>query len=220
VRNGRAALVLTQMPHYLNLEKGQQVSMPKLDASENLAPGASFAYSEKAAGVERLNDGVWNTYQAGNPDGDTDGKKLFIGDLTNTPATLTMRFPAPQTIGTVLTAGLHADNNFCALLDYDLQYERNGKWVTLKQVRTPVPPSDWAKTPGCLANTWYLDNNCFLDSFDPVRTKALRWVVHRTTLGFAPDALANLAVRQNGGGKGFTPRLYLREIEVYARRVN
>ena len=71
------------------------------------------------------------------------------------------------------------------------------------------------KTPDCIAATWYQDTNCHLETFEPVTTKALRLVIHRTTIGFAPDALANEAIRRTWGGDGLTAKLWLREIEIY-----
>ncbi|NNM87953.1 MAG: hypothetical protein HKL95_05495 [Phycisphaerae bacterium] len=153
---------------------------------------------------------------AGGPYGDTDGKGLFWGDLSTVPQYLTMRFATPQTIGEVVVAGLRADNGYCALLDYNLQCKKGGRWLTIQQVRTPLPPSEWVRTPDCIAATWYKDSNCYLNTFAPVTTNALRLVVLRSTFGFAPDALANEAIRRTWGGPGNQAKLCLRQIQIYA----
>ncbi len=215
VADGMVELDVPQLPVYLRVAKSVTITAPKIDLGENLAKDATFAYSAPSTQIEHINDGIWQTINAGNPHGDTNGKAIFNGELNTTPQTLEIDFPRPTAVSHLLIAGLHADNAFCALLDYEIQSFSDGQWKTIEHVKVPVPDSDWVKTAGCLANTWYLDNNRFLNSFAPVTTSKLRLVIHRTTTGFAPDELANDAVKKVWGGKGHVARFMLREVEIY-----
>jgi hypothetical protein len=111
----------------------------------------------------------------------------------------------------MLVFSVRADNPYCALLDYDLQYLDGKRWKTIEEVRTPLPASDLVNTPQCRATTWYLDENFFVHRFRPVTTDRLRLVVRRTTHGFMTDELAVKAA----GWSANSPHLMLREIEIY-----
>lgn len=209
VKAGRVAPVVAQLPIYLKLAPGQKITAPKIDLGKDLALHASFRYSAKATQIAHLNDGIWQTINVGNPRGGTNGKALFMGEIPEFPQTLEIALPQRQAVGSVLIAGLHADNHFCALLDYDLEARVNGTWKTIERVRVPVPPSEPVRTPDSVDNTWYLDNNRFFNSFTPVTTDRLRLVVHRTTYGLAPDKIAKT------WGAIIPPKLMLREVEIY-----
>ncbi len=213
---GMAVVHVGQMPIYLLLTKGESISVPQLNLGTDLARLAKFTYSAKCTNLPALNNGVWNTYMAGGPYGGTNAKGIFWGDLPTVPQYLTMQFATAQTIGEVVVAGLRADNGYCALLDYNLQYQKAGHWITIQRVRTELPASEWVRTPDCIAATWYKDSNCYFNSFAPVATTALRLVVLRSTFGFAPDALANEAIRRTWGGPGNKAKLCLRQIQIYA----
>lgn len=217
VTGGVANVSLSQMPIYLRLAPGQQATFDPIDFGENLAGTAKFAFSGPSDNIAHINNGVWDTYQHGNPAGAPNGKMLFKGEMPKDkkPATLDITFDAPKTIGTVLIASMRADNPFGPILDYDLQYRQGTRWVTLKQVRTSMPESSWATTPDCMVNTWYQDTNLCLDQFKPVTTTALRLVIHRTTFGYAPDEVANEALRRKDSGDGIPANVWIREIEIY-----
>jgi len=220
VMNSRIAVELSQMPTYLRFAKDRKFKIVPLDLGENLAETAKVSYSTTSKNLEHLNNGIWETYQHGNPHGGSGGEKLFRGEVDQQSLpTLTFNFESPQKIGAVLIAGVRADNTFCTLLDYDLQFQdEHGQWIMLKQVRTPLPESSPVNTSEYIAHTWYIDNNLFLDRFDPVQTRALRLVIHRTTRGFVPDEVANTAFRTHSGGDGISEALWLREIEVYGSK--
>lgn len=210
--NGKLRLVATQMPQYLRLAKGQEVKPVPLDFGKNIANQATFTYSAESTGKgEYLTNGILEVFHAGNPHGDVDSRKLqiFNGKLPSLPQTLEIAFPEPRTVGKMLIFGLRADNTYCSLLDYDLEYHNGKDWVKLAEVRTPCPPSDPCETPQCKTLGWYLDNNSFVHQFTPVKTGKLRLVVRRTTFGFVPDD------RAKAWGKTIENRLMLREIELY-----
>ena len=107
--------------------------------------------------------------------------------------------------------GRRADNQHCAILDYDLQYHDDKDWVTIEQVRTPCPASDAVRTHLCQAMSWYQDNSFVVHQFKPVTTDRLRLVITRLTRGFMADAIAETAA----GCHVSSERLELREIEIY-----
>ena len=217
VKSGAATLSVGQMPVYLQLAKGQTLDVPKLDFGRNIAPQGTLHYSAPADGdLALLNNGVLETIHAGHPNGGTDGKRIWQGQLplaadgSIQPQTLEIAWGKPQSVNKVILWGLRADNTFCALLDYDLQYHDGKDWVTLEKVRASFVPTEAVETSLSTANTWLLDDNLHVHQFKPVTTGRLRLVVQRTTWGFVPDQ------RSRAWGKTISPKLMLREVEVYA----
>ena len=135
----------------------------------------------------------------------------WIGDFSSAPQTLDITFPEPRTIDKMLIFSMRADNDYCALLDYDLQYHDGKGWVTIQEVRTPCPATDRVVTGLPVANMWYMDTNFFAHAFKPVVIDKLRLVVHRTTFGLFADQEAR-DIRH----KPQPPKLMLREIEIYS----
>jgi hypothetical protein len=215
VMEGAATIAVTQMPTYLLPRPGQSVSAPIIDLGINLARQASFVYSGPTkSDLSVLNNGIMETIHAGNPHGDTGHPPIFSGDLPSTPQTLEMDLPAEETINRLLVFGMRADNQFCALLDFDVQAYKDDRWITVDRERTPLAATTAATSPQCTVDTWLADNNMFVCRFDPVKTGRIRIVALRTTLGFAPDELAAKAVRQ-AWGNAHVPALMLKEIEAY-----
>lgn len=210
VKNGKATCRVGQLPVYVNLPDDQKVEVPKLDWGQNMASQAKFSYAGKTeSDFALLNNGVMETIHAGNPDGGTDGKKIWQGELNSAPQTLEITFDGPRKISKVLLFGVRADNAFCALLDYDLQVKQGGNWKTIKEVRTAVPEADLINSPGSKANTWLLDNNISVNEFAPVTTDKIRLITRRTSFGFVPDA------DLKAWGNQIPAKLMLREIEIY-----
>ena len=211
VKGGKLRLTLSSLPTYLRLAKGQEVAVPKIDFGRNIAGQAKFTYSAGAKGdFSLLTNGIMETVHAGHPNGGTDGKAIWTGDLPTVPQTLEIAFDPPQTVSRLLLFGVRADNQFCALLDYDLEYHDGKGWVTIHQVRTPLAESEAVETPLARSVSWDKDENFHVSEFKPVTTSRLRLVVRRTTFGFFPDDAARQAAGSDMPGK-----LMLREIEIY-----
>jgi sugar lactone lactonase YvrE len=216
VRDGQARLELAQLPTYVRLPRGAQLIAPALDFGENVAAKATFAFSATTAkgALELLNNGILETYHGGNPNGDTNGAQIWTGDLPDdlrtNPQSLEITFPQPQTISRAVFRGVRADNAFCALLAYDLQYHDGTNWKTIETIDRPMPPWEEASTADATGVIWMDDTNFFVHEFAPVTATRLRVQVRDTTRGFIPDdaALAN--------GKQIPRKLMLREVELYA----
>ncbi len=211
VKAGRATLPVSAVPTYLRLAKGQEVAPPRIDFGPNLAAGAEFTYSgSSASDMAILNDGIFQTIHAGNPDGGTDGKMIWQGDLLTLPQTLQVTLPRPRAVGRIIVFSVGPDNQFCALLDYDVECHDGKGWLTACKVRAPLPEGDAVQTPLCKAMSWEQDPNLSVAEFPPVTTDRLRLVVYRTTFGFYADDAARKACGSNMEGK-----LMLREVEIY-----
>ena len=210
LRNGKATLTVGQFPVYVRLTPNQRFEVTRINWGQNLAPQAKFSYSSKAEGdFALLNNGIMETVHAGNPNGSTDGKKIWQGELEGKPQTLEITFDQPKRISKVLLFGVRADNHFSVLLDYDLQVQQGNTWKTVKQVRTPVPSSDLVNTSGSNATTWLLDDNFHVNELVPVTTNKIRIVVRRASYGFLPDETLK------AWGNQIPAKLMLREIEIY-----
>ncbi len=209
-RGGQIALTLTQMPIYLRLPKGRTLTPPKVDVRPNLAAGGAWTYSaDSNKAVDKLTDGILGTIHAGNPNGSTDKPPIFDGELSAAPQTLSLKLSAPALVDSVVLWSMRADNAFCALLDFDLEGLVGGQWRSLAKVRTPCPPTELVRTPGCQATTWYGDQNAHWCRFAPVRCAELRVIARRATFGFVPDA------NSKAWGNTIPSRLMLREVGVY-----
>lgn len=222
VQGGKVELTVGPLPQYLKLAAGQSVATSPMDFGRNLAERATFSYSAR---VEKpfllLNNGIIEVIHSGNPNGGTDGGKIWTGDMPEidgkvVPQTLDIQFDAPRTFDKIVLRGLRADNQFSTLLDYDIQAEIDGNWKTIVEARTAVPPSDSVSLSPTLVTTWQANEHYRINRLAaPVTSSHLRLVALRTTYGFQFDKLAAEATQTTWGGHG-NPKLMLREIEIYA----
>lgn len=210
VVNGKVNVMTSGLPVYLRLAQGQQVSAPQIDFGENIASRATFSFSgQTSSNKALLTNGIFEAAHPSNPN-----KTYWEGRMAGTSQSLTMTFAEKQHIGKAIIYGVRADNYYCALLDYDLQYWNGGTWVTLDQVRAPVGATDIVDTHyDASGNTWYMDQNFYVHEFDPIYTDQLRLVALRVTNGFQPD---NIASSVTGWYAHSDPQLMLREIEIYS----
>ncbi|HEV7402553.1 MAG TPA: hypothetical protein VGO11_06500, partial [Chthoniobacteraceae bacterium] len=224
VRDGLAEVTVSQLPCYvISHLDGRIEPAEQLDFGRNLAELATFTYwGATQSPMSLLNNGIVEVIHAGHPDGGTDGKKIWTGDLPEidgkiVPQTLELDFGTPRTFDKIVLHGLRGDNTFCTLLDYDLLAETaEGKWQTLAEARSSVPPSDVVSLPPTLATQWNGNENLFIHRLSaPVTARRVRLVARRTTYGFAFDRTAAEATQKAWGGMS-KPRLMLREVEVFA----
>lgn len=224
VRNGLIEVTASQLPTYIiSILNGKFEPAEQLDFGQNLAELATFTYSGHTdRPMSLLNNGIIEVIHAGHPDGGTDGKKIWSGDLPEidgqiVPQTLEFDFGTPRTFDKIVLHGLRGDNAFCTLLDYDLQVSvSDGTWLTLAVARSSVPPSDVVSLPPTLATQWNGNENLFIHQFAaPVTAQRVRLIARRATYGFAFDRIAAEATQKAWGGTS-KPRLMLREVEVFA----
>jgi hypothetical protein len=218
----RLQLAVTQLPTYVLLKPGQELVAPKLDFGLNIAAQAKWDYSAK---VEKgdfalLTNGIYETYHDGDPNGGTDGAKIWTGDLppsadgTIPPQILTATFDTPRKFDKIIVRGVRADNGFCALLDYDLEYLDGQNWKLLEAVRNAMPASEPVSTADAKFAIWMDDTNLYVHTFAPVEGQAVRLRALRVSHGFVPDDLAS------AWGKQIPCKLMLREVEIYSTAPN
>ncbi len=214
--NGMANIDIGQLPIYVRLQPGQNAIPKAMNWPNNLATNAKISINGQVQDNSFLNNGVLETLHDKNPLGDTDGKHIWQGEemKASKPQTIELRWAEPQTIEAIILRGVRADNQFSALLDYDLQVLAGDDWKTIVKARASMPVTDDTQSGETSGLTWYDDTNIWLHEFTPVSTRALRIVVYRTTYGFAPDETAREIV-QSTWGNSSPARPMLREIEVY-----
>ena len=211
-KGGLLRVTASALPRYLRLAKGARAEAVPIDFGANIAPEAALKYSADSKGdLALLTNGVLEVFHAGHPQGGTDGKTLWTAALPSHPQTLEITFPRPRTVDKVLLFGTRPDNQFSAILSYDLEYHDGKSWAALARVRAHCPDSDLVDTPLCRAASWYLDPNCFVNTFKPVTADRFRLVVHRATLGFLAGEIDRAAL-----GNKWDSHFMLREIEIYA----
>ncbi len=140
------------------------------------------------------------------------GPAIFLSPpmATSPPQTLTATFDHPQRIDKIILRGVRADNTFCAVLDYDLEYLDGPTWKVLEQVRNAMPPSEEVRTADAKFAIWMDDTNVHVHIFAPVEARAIRLRALRVSHGFIPDD------RATAWGNRIACKLMLREVEIYS----
>lgn len=136
------------------------------------------------------------------------------------PQTLTWEFPTLLTVGHLILRGVEADNQFAALLDFNVEAYVDDAWQVVARQRSTLAPSDAVrlKKQGPDDATSAFDYGeaiyNFWLSWPALKAHALRLRVLRTTFGQTSDGVAAAAMwRQWRASK--PPRLMLSEIEMY-----
>ena len=211
VTSGKATLEIGQLPTYVQLAAGQKLEAQVVDFGRNLGPRAEFVYSSTSKNpISLLNNGIVETYNSGNPDGDTNGAKIWQGDLPSAGQNLEMRFARPMPVNKIIVRTPRADNAFTTLLDYDIQAWDGTAWQPVAQVRRPMPATEPAVTSDATHAIWMDDTSVFVHQFAPITTERLRLVARETTRGFLPDDLPR------AWGNKVPQKLMLREVEIYS----
>ena len=223
--HGELSLAVTQMPTYIRVAKGDTLTPPVMDFGKNIAGEAKFTFNGKsnADGVRSaggrnsnanntasLNNGIVEMFHHGSPH--HEGKMPFFREIVEDfPQMLEITFPEPKEVSKMLVLSVRADNPYSALLDFDVQYlDDSNQWITVKELRTPIPVSEFADAPYSKVYSWIDDTNAFVVRFDkPVKASQFRLVILKTTAGL----IANDPVARDG--KDMPTVVDLREIEIY-----
>ena len=225
VAGNRVTLPLDGLPLYVRLPRGASLTPVARNWGANLARQAEFS-APGARNVAALNDGLLQSihyYEAGYnlPPSDTSAGTIFrdlmapAGDDAIKPAVVTARWQTPQNVKTILLKGIRADNQHCALLDYDIEAEVNGQWQTVARVKTPVPPSELGGAMETPLTSWSRDIADHLVNLPrPIAATAIRLSAKRATRGIIPDQFAIEARRQFNAHEE-PMSLDLAEIEIY-----
>jgi len=219
VRNGLATLPVPEIPVYVEMAKGQTIKVVPTDYGPNLALAKGVTAAASGTGAHPVNKDFPN-----------DIRKVFNGKLENWywnqqrdsdlwydntegfPAWIEIRLPQAQRISRVIVYSGVPWQWRGTLLDYELQYDRDGKWVTIEHVKeSPRTVGVFTPPVRCTVDSFFSDRCIFLHHFQPVRTQKVRLLVHDVTWGGGPDKTFNEVLGQG------PPVLQLREVEIYGK---
>jgi F5/8 type C domain len=227
VKDGRAVLPVPELPVYVELAKGQTISVVPLDCGPNLAraAGVTAACSGEARhpadkpdtpkekridnDITKIINGVFeNWYWAQKKD-----DQPWMSNVEKFPAWVEIRLPKPTRLSRVVVYAAPPWQSQGSLLKYELQCEKDGKWVTFDKVDEPAKVFEvFTPYTRTSVDCFYSDRWIFQHTFAPVTTRKVRLLVHEVTWGGG----ATEAVGRAGGQTG-RHQIVLREVELYAK---
>ena len=221
VVSGSVTLPVPELPVYVELRPNQTITAVPMNWGANLA--TQQGVTAKASGdglnpwdhtipnsIDKIHDGVMRDwyYAQGNGDFPWADDTPYPGGY---PATVELDFPTVQTIDHVVVYANPSWELYGTLLDYDLQYDSGGQWVTIDHVQEPTNTLV-VYTPYvcCTCDSFFSDRWIFPHSFAPVTTGKIRLLVNNVTYGGAADKDLAASGYLNGPAC-----VNLRQIEVY-----
>ena len=218
VTAGQVTLPVPELPVYVELAPGQTVQPVPVDYGTDLALTPGTVATSSGSGLSPLNSTypndiskvingmLENWYWSQGP-----GDHPWMGNDAAFPAWVQVTLPQPMPISHVVVyAGVPWQSDG-SLLDYELQYDQNGSWVTLSHPQEPTNVVDFfTPTVFCTADSFYSDRDVFVHDFAPVTTQKIRLLVHDVTWG--GGATADIVA---AGGQTGPHQITLREIELY-----
>ena len=219
VENARVQLPVPEIPVYVRLAGGQQIEVVPMDYGTDLALAEGVTAASSGDGLHPVN-----------PDFPNDIGKVFNGKLdtihwTNShdndvwydntkgfPAWIVINLPQVQQVGRVIIYSGVPHSWRGTLLDYELQYDRNGEWVTIEHV-TEDPKTFAVFTPPirCTVDSFFSERWIFHHHFEPVQTQKIRLLVHDATYGGGPNKAFDDVLGQG------PHQFQLREVEIYGK---
>ncbi len=227
VKDGRAVLTVPELPVYVEPAKDQTIAVVPQDYGPDLAlaPGATAVadgapeYPTEKPGTpkeKRINNDVGkiingqfeNWYWAQKKD-----DQPWMSNVKEFPAAVEVRLPKPTEVARVIVYAAPPWQLQGSLLQYELQYDDGGKWVTLDKVDEPTKTYKvWTPVTRTTVDSFYSDRWIFQHHFKPVTTSKIRLLVHDVTWG--GGATKDVA---DAGGQTGLHQIVLREIEVYGK---
>ncbi len=221
VQDGKAILPVPELPVYVEPAKGQTIEVVPTNWGTNLA---------RASGVTAASSGL-PTHPV-KEDIDNNIGKITNGDLENWywsqkkddqpwmsnvggfPSWVEVRLPQPQPIARVVVFAAPPWQWQGSLLDYELQYDDGGQWVTVERVVEPAKTFKIYSPPTRTSvDSFYSDRWVFQHHLaKKVMTAKIRLLVHECTWGGG----ATKEVGEAGGQTG-PHQIMLREVEIYGQ---
>lgn len=218
VTEGRLVLDVPEIPVYVRLSPAQHIEVEPVNWGPNVARLPGVQVRASGTGVHPVNPSIpnsilklvngvmetsrWPLPESGRP---------WMDNTEGFPAWVELTLPSERTIDRVVIYSFPFWQWEGTLLDYELQYEKNGQWVTIERVTEPTKTFKIAGlNVACTVDGFFSERWVFQHSFAPVTTRKIRILVHDCTWGGG----ATKDVVDAGGQTG--PRkVVLREIEVY-----
>jgi hypothetical protein len=217
---GRATLHVPELPVYVELADGQTLDVAPQDFGPNLARMAGVKANASGTGVhpvdpkipndisKLINGEFENWYYTQKPPA-----QPWMDDTKQFPAWVKLEFPQPTEISRVIVYAPAPWQWQGTLVDYELQYDDRGSWVTIEHVAEPLKTFK-VLTPvtRTKVDSFFSDRHIFQHAFKTVTTTKIRLLVHNTTFG--GGATEEVAI---AGGQTGPHQIMLREIEVYGK---
>ncbi|NNM87955.1 MAG: hypothetical protein HKL95_05505 [Phycisphaerae bacterium] len=219
VVGGKAVLAVPEMPVFVELTPGQTLDVipyrwgPDSALAKGVTAAASATGTETAikasVDIEKIYDNhlenwYWSFQGPSAPWSENIGKfpiwvRLKIPQVVKMRRVILFCAPPWQSQGT--------------LLDFELQYLKGSRWVTLKRVReNPKTIGVFTPSVRCMVDVFFSDRWIFQFDFSPVFTDEIRLLVHQSTWGGSTCELDHQA-----GGQGWSqPHFCIRELRVFA----
>jgi hypothetical protein len=216
VVNGKVSVALSELPTYV--EYSGTLAVTPANWGPNLAVQSGMSAAASGSTVHPIDAGINNTItKVFNGQLDTwywsQGRDARIWESNNAtfPAWFELRFPVDTTMDrVVIYAGIPWQWDG-SILDYELQVEQGGQWVSLERVQEPVNTfRAYTQTNRTTVDSFYSERCVFTHSFAPVTTRKIRLLVNDVTWGGASNKEL-----KDAGAQGGEHQLNLREIEVY-----
>ena len=219
VINGVATLHVTNTPTYVELAPGQSIDVSKPNWGPNLALQSGVTASASGNGVNPngpnwynpiskiFNGQIESWYWSQQPYAD-----IWSDDTNGFPAWVQINLPAATSVDRlVIYAGVPWQQRG-PLLDYDVQANINGQWVTLQTTKIdPKTFGSYSPSTQTTVDSFYNEQYVFINSFTPVVASQFRLFVRDTTWGGGAIQI----VAQAGGQTGFH-NIQLAEVQIYA----
>ena len=218
VTNGRVTLSVPEIPVYVELADKQEIDVMPLVWGDNLARNPNTVVTSSGGVLNpddpkvpnptsKLVNGefeswYWTQQNTGDP---------WEADLRDGPVSIDFELPEAQPVEHVVIYCCPCWQRWGALLDYELQYDSKGKWVTIEHVKEPTRTLGVYSAPYLsTVDTFFSGRYIFRHDFASVTTKKIRLLINRATQGGGAD----MRVKEAGGqcGENFA---CIKEVEIY-----
>ena len=234
VADGRANLTVPELPVYVKLPAGASLEVVPMDFGPDLALLRGVKLTSSGSGYmpgrKPVQDGL---DKDGKPAVPSDISKVANGQLDHWlwsqkqedaywynddeefPAWIEIQLPRKLAVSRVHIYCPVPDRWWGTWLDYEVQVEQDGKWLTVDRVRkTPITLEVFTPPVRCTVDNFHDDQCIFWHQFKPVVTDKVRLLVHDVTFGSSPNAMANKVWQMNNHC------MQLREVEIYGPHQN
>ncbi|MEI6714513.1 MAG: PA14 domain-containing protein [Verrucomicrobiota bacterium] len=216
VVNGKVLLHVSELPSYV--EFTGTLAVTPLNWGANLALQTGVTAAASGTTVHPIDSSINNTIsKVINGQLDTwywiqnNDSRIWESNNATYPAWFELRLPSAQTLDrVVIYAGIPWQWDG-SIIDYELQIDQGGQWVSLSHVKEPVNTfRAFTPTNRTTVDSFYSERCVFTHSFAPVTTGKIRLLVNEVTWGGAATK-----EMKDAGAQGGEHQLNLREIEVY-----
>ena len=218
VTNGRVTLSVPELPVYVELADKQEIDVMPLVWGENLARNSNTVVTSSGGVLNPDDPKVPNkTQKIVNGEFESwywlqDNKgDPWEADLNSGPVSVDFDLGEEQPVSHVVIYSCPCWQRWGTLLDYELQYDSKGKWVTIEHVKEPTRTLGVYSPPYIsTVDTFFSNRNIFRHDFAPVRTRKIRLLINSVTMGGGPDKRTKEA-----GGQTGEFYVSLKEVEIY-----